>query len=424
MPYEFFISLRYLRGKRKQIFISIIAFLSILGIALGVMALIVVISVMSGFSEDLKSKILGATSHIVLQQFGQEINDYEQLGKKIRKFKGVAGVTPFILRQIILTSETNSVGAGVVLRAIDPHTVNDVINLKEIMKEGSPEDLHGEFFQSPDSCNIILGKDLGRNLGAYCGDTITMISPVGSLGTNTPLGLIPKMKKFKVVGIFDAGLYEYNSALAYISIPAAQNFFNISRQVSGMEIKVDDAFQAGKIAENIRQGLGSNYLTMDWMQMNKNLLSALSLEKRVMFIILSILVLVAAFGIVSTLIMMVMEKNKDIAILKSMGTPSRGIMKIFIFEGLIIGFLGALLGSLSGLAISFNLNKIESFIEKLFGIQIMPADVYLISELPSRVDSMDVLIILGVTLVIIFIASLYPAWQAAKLNPIEALRYE
>ncbi len=424
MPYEFIISLRYLRGKRKQIFISVITFLSVFGIALGVMALIVVISVMNGFSEDLKHKILGTSSHIVLQHYGKEIGNYKELGKKVSKVEGVEGVTPYILRQTILNSERNRVGMGVVLRAIDPETAGNVINLKETLKEGNLEDLSGDHSSAGKLNGIILGKDLSISLGVFCGDHVTMVSPVSTLGTSTPLGLIPKMDKFRVVGIFDSGMYDYNSALAYISIPAAQKFFNVPGLVSGIEISVDDVFRARTIAGNIRQELGPNYLTTDWMQMNKNLLSALSLEKRVMFIILIILVLVAAFGIVSTLVMMVMEKSKDIAILKAMGASEGGIMRIFILEGLIIGFLGALLGTISGLLISFNLDKIESFVEKTFGIQVMPADVYLISELPSQVNPADIMVILGVTLVIIFFASLYPSWQAAKMGPIEALRYE
>jgi lipoprotein-releasing system permease protein len=262
---------------------------------------------------------------------------------------------------------------------------------------------------------------MARNLGIFLYDTITIISPVG---ISTPMGMMPRMKKFVVAGIFESGFYEYDSTLAYLSLQSCQDFLQMGDTVTGIDIKVDDIYKADVIARKIQNKLGYPFWAHNWMQMNKNLFSALKLEKRVMFIILSLIVLVAAFNIISALIMIVMEKNKDIAILKSMGATSRSIMKIFIYQGIIVGVIGTALGSTVGLAVALNLQKVSQFVEKMFNVKFLPGDVYYLSELPSKVNYGDVLIIVAGTLLVCFISTIYPSWRASRLDPAEALRYE
>jgi len=410
MSFEYFIGGRYLRAKQKETFISLISILSVAGVTVGVMALIVVIAVMAGFESDLKQRILGVESHIVLMRHDGTFSGYKEISKQINDLQGVEAATPFIYSQIMLRSSTGVSGA--VLRGIDPESAGSVIkilknsilqNLKQIQRqERSKTSVPG----------IILGKELARNLGVLKGDAVYLIS---SRGMISPIGYLPAMKRFEVVGLFESGMYEYDGSLAYIDLKDAQKMLNMKDSVTGIEVRVDDIYNARNIAKKIVSELGFPYWARDWMQMNHNLFSALKLEKTVMFIILALIVLVAAFNIASTLIMMVMGKTKDIAILKAMGAMDSSIRKIFIYKGMIIGAVGTSLGVCLGFIICKLLEKYK-FIQ-------LPGDVYYISTLPVRLETLHVIIIVSVSMIICFLATLYPASQASKLNPIEAIRY-
>ncbi len=424
MPYEFFISKRYLRAKRKQVFVSIITFISIFGIFLGVAALIIVLAVMNGFETDLRTKILGIKSHIELTaDIGGSMKNYTKVQELITGTEGVVASTPFIYTQAMIRSG-NGV-SGVVIRGLDTQSAFQVITLGKI-REGSieylnkiPQELSRKYNEQIGG--IVIGKEMARNMGIFLYDTITIISPTG---ISTPMGMMPRMKKFAVVGIFESGFYEYDSTLAYLSLRNCQDFLQMGDSVTGIDIKVDDIYKADSIARRIQSKLGFPFWANNWMQMNKNLFSALKLEKRVMFIILSLIVLVAVFNIISALIMIVMEKSKDIAILKSMGATSRGIMKIFIYQGLIVGVIGTFLGSIAGLSVALNLQKVSLFVEKIFHFKILPGDVYYLSELPSQVNYGDVIVIIIGTLIVCFLSTIYPSLRASRLDPAEALRYE
>ncbi|PKN51222.1 MAG: lipoprotein-releasing system transmembrane subunit LolC [Deltaproteobacteria bacterium HGW-Deltaproteobacteria-13] len=427
MPYELFISRRYLSAKRKQVFVSVITFISIFGIFLGVAALIIVLAVMNGFEEDLRTKILGIKSHIELTtDMTGPMKNYQSVRDKIAGIEGVVASTPFIYSQAMIRNG-NGV-TGVIIRALDTQSAFKVINLGKI-KEGNIEYLNkippeislNYKKDGGPSDGIVIGKEMARNLGIFLYDKITIISPVS---ISTPMGMVPRMRNFVVVGIFESGFYEYDSTLAYLSLNSCQDFLQMGDTVTGIDIKVNDIYQAGVIAQKIQSKLGFPFWTQNWMQMNKNLFSALKLEKTVMFIILSLIVLVATFNIISALIMIVMEKNKDIAILKSMGATSQSIMKIFIYQGLIIGVIGTALGCVTGLAVALNLQKVSVFVEKIFHFKILPGDVYYLSELPSKVNYGDVVIIVIGTLLICFLSTIYPSLRASRTDPAEALRYE
>jgi lipoprotein-releasing system permease protein len=374
---------------------------------------------MTGFETDLREKILGVTSHIVLMKHGGGIADYRAVCKRVEEVDGVVAATPFIYTQVMLKSASNISGA--VLRGIEPQTAVRVVDVEKNLEEGNlkaleaPPRFQGAISKKAGGLvpGIILGKELADTLGVREGDTVYIISPKGML---TPIGQVPGMKRFTVSGIFKSGMYEYDSSLAYIALGEAQKIVRIGDKVTGIEIRVQDLYRAGAIARSIGESLGFPYFTRDWMRMNRNLFAALKLEKVAMFIILTLIVLVAAFNIASTLIMMVMDKHKDIAILKSMGATSRSIKKIFVLEGLIIGIVGTCLGVCGGALLCWLLAQYK-FIE-------LPGDVYYISTLPVRMELLDVAIISFGAIIISFMATLYPARQAARLDPAQALRYE
>jgi len=417
-----------MRAKRKQVFVSIITFISIFGIFLGVAALIIVLAVMNGFEEDLRTKILGMRSHIeVTRDMGGPMTGYETVRTRIERIDGVVATTPFIYTQAMIRGGAGV--TGVIIRGLDTQSAQNVIQLGKI-REGSMESLNG---LPPEARNqlpadsaalsgILIGREMARNLGVMLYEPITLISPSG--GIATPMGMVPRMQKFLVVGIFESGFYEYDSGLAFTSLKSSQAFLDMGDAVTGIDIVVDDIYKADVISRAIQKDLGFPFWAQNWMQMNKNLFAALKLEKRVMFIILSLIVLVAAFNIISALIMIVMEKNKDIAILKTLGATSLSIMKIFIYQGLIVGVIGVFFGCVAGLAVALNLQKISLFVERVFNFQILPGDVYYLSELPSKVHYGDVAVIVIGTLLVCFVSTIYPSMRASKLDPAEALRYE
>ena len=417
MGYEWFISLRYLKAKRRQGFISLISIISVAGVAVGVMALIVVLAVMTGFTDSLREKILGINSHIVVQSLRTRIADYQELSEVILQADGVLAATPYTYSQTMLSVPDASTGA--VVRGIDPASANNVLSLNSQLIKGSITALNEDSPSANDSLpsralpGIILGKELAKSLRVGIEDNIRLLSPSGPL---TPMGVIPKIKTCRVVGIFDTGMYEYDSSLAYVSLATAQDFLDLGDNVHGLELKVDDIYNASEIAAKLEKKLGFGYVVKDWISMNKNLFSALKLEKTAMFIVLALIVLVAAFNIISTLIMVVMSKGKDIAILKSMGATSMSIMRIFIYEGLIIGLTGTVLGVTGGLALCKVLSKYQ-FIK-------LPSDVYPITTLPIKVLPMDVTLVAISAALITLLATLYPSWQASKIEPAVALRYE
>jgi len=410
MSFEYFIGRRYLRAKQKETFISFITMLSIAGVTVGVMALIVVIAVMAGFESDLKNRILGIESHVVIMRHGSPFSDYRQILRRVVNTDGVEAATPFIYTQIMLRSSSGVSGA--VLRGIDPESAGRVIKVLDTSALLNMKKMYRGKDTTGSVPGVILGKELARNLGLGVGDAVYLISSRGML---SPMGYLPAMKRFQVAGLFESGMYEYDGSLAYIHLRDAQKILHMEDSVTGIEVRVNDIYNARHIADQILADVGFPYWARDWMQMNHNLFSALKLEKTVMFIILALIVLVAAFNIASTLIMMVMGKTKDIAILKAMGAMDGSIRKIFIFKGMVIGFVGTTLGVCLGFITCKLLEKYK-FIE-------LPGDVYYISTLPVRLEALDVFIIAAAAMMICFIATLYPARQASKLNPVEAIRY-
>ena len=413
LPYEAFIALRYLRAKRKQAFISVITVISVAGVAIGVMALLLVQGVMTGFTDDLRNKILGTNSHVVITAYGTSIADYRQLMQQIAGVPDVVASTPFILNQVMLS--TGSSVSGVVLYGIDTENAPNVTDIKKFLIEGDLGQLDGEVAgqEGVSLPGIIIGRELGRSLAISPGSALTVISPTGLL---SPTGMMPRWKKFQVVGVFESGMYEYDTTMAYVSIANAQSFFKLNDTVSGLEVKVRDIYQTAPVVQAISDLAGPSYQVRDWKDMHRNLYSALKLEKLAMFVILTLIILVAAFSIVATLVMMVNDKNREIAILKSMGATSGAIKRIFMLQGLIIGFFGAVVGLVLGLVIAWLQNS--------FQIVSLAKDVYYIPALTVKIGLLDICWVACSTISICFVATLYPSGQAAKLEPAEALRYE
>jgi len=409
MRFEWFVCLRYLRAKRKHNFISLISIISVAGVAIGVMALIIVLAVMTGFTNELRDKILGVNSHIVVQKLEQRISDHGEIQKELEQIPGIVATTPYVFAQTMIAS--GDAGTGAILRGIDPESANHVLDLDRHLNGGRIADLvkSQETGRLP---GIILGNELAKQLRVFQGSRIRLMSTAGAL---SPIGILPRLKTCEVIGIFKTGMYEYDASMAYVSLAVAQDFLELGTDVHGVEVRLTDIFAAHDIARQIEKQLGQGTVARDWISMNKSLFSALELEKKMMFIIITLVVIVAAFNIVSTLIMVVMEKNKDIAILKSMGANAAQIMKIFVYEGLIIGFSGTIVGVGGGLFVCDILRRYK-FIK-------LP-DVYPISTLPVEVVYQDVLMISSAAVIITLLATLYPSWQAAKIDPATALRYE
>lgn len=374
---------------------------------MGVMALLVVLSVMSGFHEDLQRKILGVNAHIIVLDYKGTMEDYEGVIQKIRTVKDVVSASPFVLGQVMLSSGTK--GQGVYIRGIDPALEEKTTDIAHHIKEGSLSDL-----KAKDGLpGIVIGKELANRLNIFRGDAVNILSPSGEIG---PLGMLPKVKSFKVVGIFEVGMFEYDSNLVVAGLKPTQEFFGLDGMVTGIEVRLSDIYKAAEAREAIRSLLGPPYHAKDWMQMNRNLFSALKLEKFAMFVILVLIVLVASFNIVSTLIMNVIEKEREIAILKTMGATNRGIMAIFMLQGFIIGLIGTVIGLAGGYALSYILNTYQ--------IIKLPPDIYYLSHLPVKMKLSDFLTVSLSAILISFLSTVYPAWQAAKLDPVEPLRYE
>ena len=412
MSFEYFIGGRYLRARQKQAFISLITILSTAGVMVGVMALIVVIAVMSGFESDLKTRILGGQAQVVIMRQGGAFNDYRRVVTYAESVDGVLAAAPVIYEQVMLRSARGVSGA--VLRGIDPNSAGKVIKTLEniSLPAGSvaanrPDDA------AAGSPPIVLGRELARNLGVVKGDMVYLISPRGML---SPIGHVPAMKQFQVTGYFESGMYDFDGTFAYIRLDDAQKLLRMDDAVSAVELRVEDVYHARKIADQITTGLGFPYWAWDWVRKNQNLFTALKLEKTAMFIILTLIILVAAFNIASTLIMMVMGKTRDIAILKAMGATDQSIRKIFVFKGMTIGVVGTALGVLFG--------SLLCTVLKHYSIVELTGDIYYFTtKLPVRLELLDVVIIVGAALAICFVATLYPARQASKLDPVEAIRY-
>ncbi|MBE9572691.1 MAG: lipoprotein-releasing ABC transporter permease subunit [Proteobacteria bacterium] len=408
MFFELFLSIRYLRAKRKQAFISVITVISVLGVMIGVMALVVVLSVMNGFRADLMSKILGVKSHLLVLSYKGAFNDYKRVAGRVGQVEGAVATTPFIHSQVMVNRSGNVSGA--ILRGIHPQTAGNVLSIERMIKDGSLSSLESSWDGLP---TVIIGSELSKQLGAYPGDVMNMISPEGKL---TPMGRVPNSQKYKVTAVFDSGMYEYDASMVFVSLKEAQAFLGFGDRVSGLEVRVKDVYKSDKIGIKIQNALGNPYWTKDWKVMNRSLFSALKLEKFAMFVILTMIVLVGALNIISTLVMVVMEKTRDVAILRAMGASAKSIMTIFMVQGLLVGLVGTLAGLASGLGICHLLARYK-FIS-------LPSDVYYITTLPVRVEFWDVCLVSLSAVVISFLATIYPSWHASKLNPVEAIRYE
>lgn len=413
LSYELFIALRYLRAKRKQVFISLITVISVAGVAIGVMALILVLGVMTGFTDDLREKILGTNSHVVINKYYTNIKDHEKVIDQVSRLDNVSAATPFIISTVMLSSGSRV--SPVVLHGIDITTAPKVIDIKRTLIHGKLEDLDTRFAHDnrTDVPGIIIGKELSEIIGAGINDPVTAISPTGMV---SPAGMAPAWKKFIVAGIFESGMYEYDTGMAYISLADAQRFLKMPGETGGIWLSAENIYETDRIVARAREVLGPEYQIRDWKEMHKNLYAALKLEKTAMFIILILIIIVAAFSIVATLIMMVNDKNREIAILKSMGATSASIMRIFIFQGLMIGITGTLIGLAGGCFLAFLQNN--------FHIISLSKDVYYIPDLTVKIDTWDVFFVALIAVFISFMATIYPSRQAAILEPAEALRYE
>ena len=412
-PYELYIGLRYTHTKRRTHFISFISLISMLGIALGVTALITVLSVMNGFERELRDRILGMASHATITTFSGQLSDWEDLSALLQGREDILATAPYISGETMLSNGKRVTGG--ILRGILPDREGGVSDVVTHIKQGDLKRLR------PGEYGIVLGSEMAVALGVATGDSVTVVSPQITIG---PTGLLPRLRRFTVVGIFEVGMYEYDRGVALVHIEDAARLFQLDDRVTGLRLKLDDIFHAPEVSRDLSRELLGDYRVEDWTRQHANFFRAVKTEKRVMFIILTLIVAVAAFNIVSTLIMVVTDKRSDIAILRTLGASPRSIMSIFIIQGVFIGVLGTALGVAGGVALALNVETIVPAIEQLFNVQFLAADVYYISDVPSELHWNDVWVMAGVAIILSLLATLYPAWRAARTHPAEALRYE
>ena len=411
--YELLVGLRYTRAKRRNHFISFISALSMAGIALGVAALIVVLSVMNGFQKELRTRILGVASHVQISSSNDKLADWQAVAKLAAQDPRVVGSAPFVNAQAMLVA--GQAVRGSVVQGILPDRQEQVADIGSHMRAGKLEAL------KPGGFGIVLGSELARALGVLVGDKVALIAPQGLV---TPAGVIPRLKQFTVVGVFEIGMFEYDSGLALIHMQDAQKLYQMGDAVSGVRLKLADLFTARTVARDLMKNFTSDLYATDWTRSHANFFRAVEIEKRVMFIILLLIVAVAAFNIVSTLVMLVTDKQSDIAILRTLGASPASIVEIFMVQGALIGVIGTVVGVVVGLLVGYNVDTVVPAIEHVLGFKFLAKDVYYISELPSDVQLGDVTTIGIVSLVLSFVATLYPSWHASRVNPAEALRYE
>ena len=411
-PFEAFIGLRYVRAKRRNHFISFITIISVAGVAVGIMAIISVLSVMNGFRLELTERTLGMISHATVVQYGEVFENWEQIAREVGAHPDVEGVAPYIRKEGMLTN--NRRVQGTIIRGVMPEAEPQVSNVADKMLYGQFDALKsGEF-------GIILGKELANSLGVLTGEKVTLVAPQASM---TPAGMLPRLKRFTVQGVFEIGMHEYDSALALIHLDDAKKLFRLEGP-AGLRIKTNNVIEAPYIAREVMQQIPGRYGVIDWTQQNRNFFRALKTEKIVMFVITILIIAVAAFNIISTLIMVVTDKQADIAVLRTLGASPKSIMQIFMLQGIVIGVAGVLLGGVLGVALATNLPNIVNLIENIFRVDLLPCDVYYICDFPSKVEFLDVSLVSIVAFILCVLATIYPARRAANTQPAEALKYE
>lgn len=413
MRYELLVGLRYTRAKRRNRFIGINSLVSMIGIAVGVWALIVVLSVMNGFQQEVRTRILGVASHVQISALGNRLTDWRSIAAIAAQHPRVLASAPYVQAQAMFAA--GEAVRGALVRGILPEEEEKVADIGQHMRSGSLSDLRaGEF-------GVILGADLARGLGVLTGDKVALVAPQGLV---TPAGVIPRLKQFTVVGTFEVGIVDADAGLALVHLRDAQTLYQLGDAVTGVRLRLDDLFAARTVARELMAKLPENVFASDWTRSHLNFFRAVEIEKRVMFIILTLIILVAAINIISTLVVAVTDKQADIAILRTLGAAPGSVMQIFIVQGMVIGIVGTLIGAGLGIVTALNIDVIVPAIESAFNFKFLSKDVYLIPDLPSDLQAGDVGSIVLMALALSFFATLYPSWRAARVNPAEALRYE
>ena len=412
-PWELCVGLRYTRAKRRNHFISFISLTSMIGIALGVTALITVISVMNGFERELRERILGVASHATISGFDRALEDWESLADVAVAHPEVVGVAPFVESQGMLTHAGQV--RGVLIRGVSPSREPAVSEIGRYLVEGELESL------APGRFNVLIGRDLARRLGADVGTRVTLVAPQARI---TPAGVLPRMRRFTVSGLFEAGHAQYDTSLAVVHVEDAQRVFRLGRGVSGLRVKLVDMFDAPRVNRELARSFGGRYWLRDWTQYHANFFRALKIERTVMFVILTLIVAVAAFNLVSTLVMVVTDKEADIAILRTLGAGQSSILAIFVVQGTLIGIAGTIAGMAGGVALATHVETLVPAIESFFDVRFLSPDIYYISAVPSEMRWRDVAAVGSVAFVMCVLATIYPAWKASRVQPVEALRHE